>query len=1010
MIKGIVTVTKTNLETGEVQSWEGENTVVKRTVEEVLMNNNGVFDDAKRIAISTDILSPDYKQITLDNVIAIGSTVDVAGRTFVDRVGSIPSYVTYQNRFTPPAAARTFSTIAVCTGTTNNNLSNVTVDIWAYLTFAEPYSQTTTDQFDVTYKLYWDWTEDCVNFSEQFQRETEYLLLDEIGGFDLNDNGIITTLYSDQNPDLYMRSPNLVTIGSEFSATETKRTDLLKIEYDVNVSFPTNRYIGGLGYGRLERIVSGASPYKALGGVAEFPSSSNLSGVFPHNEITDALWEDIGNKPNSNWKPTITEATFQEDLPAIYSLRVSQSGGEGVGAYEVYRTIYSGGNYNSTDETWNLAPNAFIGTQKYPGFDTEDDIPFDERFWYAWKDDLHWVSARGTTVAIWQIYPDFIESQTFDLAALNSVTQINDIATLPDQDKILVATHEGLIEIDTILETTTVLNSDRARAVGVGYSDAIFAVLINGSDVGRLASSLNASWNDAHSFSGTIDYDRVLFIRIDRDSTDYNMGILEWAVHDLDVVGGTYENRNDQAIAKIHWWNNASNYLSTLEIQSKANTNVYYHPCNTFPHNSSFIVEEGVWIYPKYFSSENSSFAIVGGYSEKEIAQLVVHQPTYINPDGTILSGTNRYPHPARFQIGAAIFNQEIRSSTYHSTTQDLHFISKASFALLEKDLSNDVLSVIVAGRNYTTTINGSYDESTHKIYGSGAIDLTVSLSDSTVYQWGHYKGEAQEYESLYTTNDSVYVAQTLALCGNVAKLKRGGFVVAKSPGIASAAQPYAGYHLASGTRFLPVLVSLWGAYSKTALYDYRGWGERYGWDSVGSQWVLDPDQTYGGKPLHTAQEPLIDGLEISWGLADANPAIDLIVDQHYEFSRCSKGIISNGKYLPQNIKFSYVFRPTVELTISETIPASPYQITLPEATSDPLWLTLDDSDESPFNLAIAGYNEPATIIFSGTPQINEVLIQNPLTGVLEFNSADEGKALTGAIVYYQKIHSTEVL
>ncbi len=51
-----------------------------------------------------------------------------------------------------------------------------------------------------------------------------------------------------------------------------------------------------------------------------------------------------------------------------------------------------------------------------------------------------------------------------------------------------------------------------------------------------------------------------------------------------------------------------------------------------------------------------------------------------------------------------------------------------------------------------------------------------------------------------------------------------------------------------------------------------------------------------------------------------------------------------------------------------------------------------------------------ATVITSGTPAANEILIADAPGGILEFNSADEGKTVSGTVLYLKKIHETEVL
>ncbi|ELS01207.1 hypothetical protein Xen7305DRAFT_00009090 [Xenococcus sp. PCC 7305] len=1011
MFKGIVKVEKyvPGDRDRTIESFTVENKITKRTAERLFLDNLAVFTDDLRIAISTDVLSASYERISVDNIIVIGSTVDVSGRVFTEEIGVDPRNVTYQNRFLPPSSPRSFSTIAIVTGTTNNDTASITADTWAYVSFGTPVDQSGVEQIDVTYKVFLDWDSAPVNLPSTFQDALQYLLLDELLPLDYDANLLSTVVYSGSNPDYALRSRAIQ--GSEFLATSNIRTDILKLEYQATVTFPADSYVNGLLHGQLERTGSNLDQFKGLGGFVEiFPTAGTIGSVFSHNETTDAVFDDPGNKANSDWQPVITDVTNEDTiLPSLYSLRVESSGGLGSGAYSIYHTTYLGGDDSIT---WNQEPKFIVATQKYPYFvDDDNDIPYHNKWIYRWTSDRFWVSGNDNVVAIWQIFPEFVIDNSYDLASSNSVTRINDIATDPSNDKIYVATEEGLFEI-VVGGAITQLSSDRAMAVDVGNGGEVFAYLIN-TGVGRLASSLNATWADAHDLTGaTITPENVLFIRCDRDSTDYNLAILELGFVAPDSVAGDFGGHNNEAFAYIHWWNNASNFASTLDLEVRVSTSMYFSRFTLFPFNSSFTVDSGIWVFPKYVTNQNlTQLSSTRGYPRELVRQLEALGTEVVDADGELVF-TSNVALPTRIVVGAAQFNQEIRVSTYTSSGNfTFNQAGFPSYAILDGDISGGTLSVCLGGYHGVYSQNAAYNESSHLRFAGGCFDFSVSTGTPTINGYTAYKGEAiNKYtlSSIFSSSAQQKGSANYALGGNVIKGQKGGILCFNDSSASSGTRELAGGNQFVSTHFHPIAIAAWGAPDKTGMFTYPGWSTRYGWNSGSSQW--EESLVLGGKPLHTASEAAPQGLEIGWQDLDLGSTNDLIIDQHYEFTRCEKGFISDGTYPSATVKWNYYQRPVVLYSLSETIPGAPYQITLAPASSDPLWLTLDGADSSDIKIAIAGYSDNATIIFTGSPAANEVLVSDAVAGILEFNSADETKAVTGTVLYMQKIDSTEVL
>lgn len=1008
MLKGLVTVVRTNLETGESETlYENyPNKVNKRSIEQLVLSNQAVFTDSLRIAISTDVVAASFETITVDNIIAIGDTAGVAGYTYTDTVGNDIRNVIYQNRFLAPATARSFSTVAIATGTTDNNLANVTRDVWAYVAFGSPVSQSTIEQIDISYKVFWDWTSAPINLSSIYQDSIQRVFLNQQPALDYDANAILKTVYSPSNPDYALRFPAIS--GSEFAATLNTRTPELKLEYTAaTVTFPIDSYIRGLAYGNIEVTGSGLDAFKSTAGVFEIGTTATPIGtVFGHNETTEAIFDDAGNKANSDWMPNITEVTPDSSIPSVISLLVDNSGGENVGSYLGFLAPYLGGDGSIT---WNQEPKILVATAKYPYFvATDDDIPYHNKWIYRWASDVQWVSGNDTTIAIWQIFPEFITTNTFDLAASNSVTRINDIATDPTNNKIYAATEEGLLEI-TVGGGIVQLSADRAMAVDVANGGEVFAVLITSGNVGRLASSLNATWADAHSFTGTIAWENVLFIRCDRDSTDYNLAILELAFVAPDSIAGEFGNRNNQAFAHIHWWNNVGNFASTLDLEVRSATSMYFSRFTLFPYSSSFTVDGGIWVFPKWLTNQSLTVSGGRGFPKELVRQIEALGTEIVDATGNLVNTASRVV-PIRLVVGAAQFNQEIRVSTYTSTgsftfNQGLF----PSYAILDPDISGNTLSVVLGGYHGIYSASTTYVETSHLQQAGGCFDFAVNPGAPTVNGYTRYKNEPI---SRYTFTGIGGIADrkssaNYALGGNVVKGVNGGIYCFNDSSVTNTQIEFSGGNEFSSTNYHPITIAAWGPYNKTALHTYKGWGVRYGWNTGTTQW--EASDVLGGKPLHSANETFVRGLSIGWTDLDGGAVNDLIANQHYEATRCSVGFISDGTYPSFSAQWNYFQRPVVLYNLVDTIPGG-NQITLAPASSDPLWLTLDSQDGSRILIQIAGNTGLATIIYSGLPAANEILVSDPVAGTLDFNAADSGKGVTGTVLYLQQIDTTEVL
>ncbi len=991
-----------------------DNIINKRSVERLLLTNASVFDSSRRIAISTDSYPVDYERTQVANIIAIGdpSLAGVSGYTFAEKTETTPRAGTYHNRFLTPSSNRTFNTIALVDGTTNNNTANITANAYAYLTLGATVTQEINEIIDIYYKVYIDWLNSPIILNPNFQDELEYLFLSQItSGLLYQNNNSCIEIQSPNNPDYTLRWR--ATEGDSFSTSYTQRSAYLKREYSGTASFSTDRIWFGITYGRLERNAYNLERYQGTAGVIPIKMPSTLGNVFSHSATANTYFYDGNTLANSSWQPVVTDVENRTNLlPSLYALKVESSGGIGIGTYSIYRTIYSTG--AGTSVTSDMRPHPIVVTSKYPYFDDPDNeagFPYNPKWAYYWTDDTLWVSANEIgEVGIWRIYPQFELVDSWDLTASHSVTKIRDLATDDENQMIYVATMSGLFSINAQSDTITQLSTDNCMAVDVGYSGAVFAVLIDGADVGRLASSLNATWTDAHDTTGaSITWENVVFIRCDRTSTDYNLAILQLGFISPDSVGGTYTNRANQFFAYIYWWNNVGNYAGKIDCQVITSTSTYWQRHTLFPYNSSFVCRDGVWVYPKFVYGSNISSGNIRGYPRQVVKMLEARGATVVNSNQELVY-FGSVTLPLAIQVGAAFFNQEIRSSTYGSGIQVLN---TPSFAILNPDISSGYLRVCLAGYigyySLSTSWNNNYLNST-----GGCYDYSVDPNNPAILDYRGYRNNGVNtfYFTPYSYGSGA--SQLYYMGGNVQRArKNGGLLFFCDSSTTSQDYGFAGGNKFTGTHFNPLMISYWGAYNQYVLFGHeQEFSVRYGWNDVTGEWELDPDEILPGKPLHTATEPIIDGLSLNWNNLNPGDSQDLVIDQWYTFTRVpgQYGFIQDGTYGTASFKFSYYLRPTATYFLNTAIPDTPYQLTLDPVTTDALWLSLDPYDGDVIKLNIDGYSESATILLSGTPTANQVAIASSAAGILEFAPDDFGKLVTGDILYLKKIHPTEIL
>ena len=1067
---GICHIVKTDVRSGEITEEKTvANTICKLAAERLLYSNLPVFDTSCKIALSTSTHPVDFERTQLDNIVAIGnSTLDgVAGYTYYEKTPTDPYQVVYHNQFPIPPATRTIGNICMIpSGTANNNLANITNDIYAYLFLQIPLVQEVNDRLDIFYKVYLDWSSAGSELPGYVQDELSQMFLSvpyklSIG---YRGNAVSTTVISSTNEDPELKSSicsiepyghveagdDSATGGLTFPVTGASNRSLLKIAYNATANFDNvavNQHIFGITYGKITANHSNSKffpfhypygfIYKGVGGAIPLDLGATLSPVYSHDDTATALFRDINTLANSSWKPSITTDGTHQGLPAIYSFNVENSGGLGIGTYSIYKTSYSGRHRSASGLAldWSQAPHPLVMTQKYPGQNADDDdVPFNERWIYPWgTSDCFWVSAANTntTVAIWQFFPELLISQSWDLSA-QGVLEINDLAVDYDNDKIYAATEQGFYEIDTALNSVTQLSSDAAKAVDVGFNDAVFAVLVNGTS-DRLASSLNSSWGDACDFTGApgdLNWNRVIFIRIDPASADYQMGIMEYQVDPKDPL--VLNNYSATWHSRIHWWDNVNNYTSTIEEGfSETNFDIYLHPTFNHPYNSSFIVKDGVWVYPGQISTPNTTYVNFDTRYQAGININFIRKLVASNPNNRIFerdSDTGLYKYYAQpdrlsamplanlFSIRACQYGVKLNGVGIANETK---FQSKfPSFTLLNTDFSGGYLAIAMGGATGHGKLGGEFGTAGHSL-AVGAIEIAASGTNSAVTGFRAYNNDISHGKYWYSAHGATWLEPEFAMFGNIVKLRQGGVACFSASTLSTGLYTsvymrgtyYSELDSAVNITFVsPMFMSTWGAPTISERTD-TDWCQRYGWDSGSGTW--QESDVLPGRPLHDTNEVAIDGLSIDWNDLDPGNSSDLFAGQFYTFLHFpqSTGFANDGNIGSVDFKYSYYLRPVArDVAVSDTVPAAPHQFTLPEAASDNYWLSLDPEEPQKIEIAIAGYGVNATVITSGTPSSNEILIVDAEAGILEFAADDTGKSFAGTYFYCKKLHETEVL
>ena len=777
-------------------------------------------------------------------------------------------------------------------------------------------------------------------------------------------------------------------------------------------------------------------------GYYPYTKTTNLSNVWSHNaDGTNTPMYNVNALANSSWKPIITETTNIDDFPTIYYLKVSSAGGLGTGGeYKLYRDNFGGypGNAYSRplwDALWVASSDGFIHDDK------QEHVLFEDNWVYNWTDgtdSFKFVSGtRRGGIALWELKSQ--SCRQTDKFGISSYAQfqnyIFDLAVDPGNDKIYAATEGGLYEIVVTGAVVTQLSGDRCVAVDVGFSGAVVAVFADGVGGGRLSSSFGATWATALDVTGSsITWENVLAVKIDPDSSDYELMIYQGPVafNTFQEYTATLPYSN---FIRIHWWDNVSNWISTDSYSAEAgpegNTtrDTIWFRNFLLPHNDSISVRNGLWIYP---TKPYPAGAVTEAGAEANrfdnclryvgITMDIGHElaaqnrrlrwsgstsPAW-NGDRGDLTGYDEYPlgMSAEWAFGLHAttpfhtedFDGNISCVWRHkpspgATVYDLHFIVSHHNYIASND------PVDAGQRRVPMIFRLSVDEagtSTLKDYITAeSTRYRLSRRDSQYYAYGHTCTYRQSLDG-----SRVFWFSSPRSGGNIYQnitqfeptLQNGGNILRKQE------------HWDGGIGCFNLVVR-----PETDLAER--WPVAYEW--TGAAWIIDTDNTGPGRPLHTSTETLIDGLSIRWEDLLPGNSQDLVLDQFYNFAKITgdQGVLCETT--APNVSGEYVcyYREIVTGNVGGTVPVG-LTLTVDEAPTgavpDVLWLAMPPDNIGPeFNATINGTPVPVTIN-AGTPPPGEIYLTSNTAGTFAFNAADSGQPLNLNYWYLKKYDVTE--
>ena len=1072
MLKGIVTLKlkewdkKGVLQT--VSSTTEENMMLKK-VYDLLYNFLPVFTNAvtTRICISNESAAGNFNRSGfLNSVYATGDPSAFAANVSYNKYKgellstSNPSTLTYVQRFRAPEVTRTINSIGIATGASliQNSLGSTVNNLLTYLKLATPVVQTASQVLDVTYKVFVDWNNSSFTNVDPFLIK---LREDAFFGYSFNGsdkaflqsnkfstghipaNGFYFIAYS-ENSDLnthpyndfsysgnvsyHLVDPSSLKIYADFSTQTIKQSTPTPYSPNFVGRFLSSFLSGGqypeigssMGRGHLIR--------------QNMSKTSNLSSLTSHSTASTLPVYDAGALASSSWQPLITDSS-NSDFPATYILKVTQSGGLGVGKYKIYKTGWGGwlrGAWKDpiADPFLHLPLAKKINDSLAPA-DNYD--YYNYRWMFKWNSSLGeetFVSYhRSKGVGIYKLTDRSLNLlQFWNLNTINpNITQIYDLAVNFTVNYIYVATNVGLYSILTTNNTVTKLNPDKCLAVNVGNANSVFAVFNPSSGVGRISGSIGADWSTALSI-GTptplINWNNIWRIFIDRDSSSYNMMIIE-GISPKGVV--TIPTVSPSVKFTRRWWNNSSGIVSS-DVSSTVNstsstTSSLVSDLICFPTHNSVLAKNGVWVYPQDIYQHHAGFSTITSYQgiPFDLSEDLLNSGysyysnnrSYYNTaesrqtigTGTTING-NRLLNKVKVAVG---FFAGPASTTIQTNAASVGDWIKPK--LPEEGNNYNVVFSMSEHYGISNTANFIKEE-TSKTSAINSLNTVSSLNLNTASEYSEPQRLGLFYVCLINTNSSPvgtilnypeYGAGALYSIDYRRGFNLGNVITTADKRILIADRQTDNANTGGFRMFSPIRNPTNDLNSNLAK----------AWQWNGTSWIDDSFNNGQGKVLHREVEPLVDGLSIAW--QDLQPASskNLVANQYYIVSRCSApNQVPIDLHTPEPKiywELSLRAKEISSTTLTNLNNNSAYFIKEAKlgTTPDPLfYVTGELGNKNDYSATLNG--ETINVFLSASPNPLSGSVNLSSSGRIRTNSADNGKTLIINYSYRQLLDPTE--
>lgn len=1065
-----------------------EDNVINKRAMNLLIASSVVFDNTRKIAFSVSTSAPNFETQTLSQINSVGVNTVF---TYTDRTNLTEPFITYSGTFNPPPANRTINSIGIVDGAElpNDPTATTARNSYTYLLLNTPITQTTVDIIQVSYKIFISWA-GSDNVPENYRilieryfynntvpvhaqsrfasyvsfNESEYLSY--IASVDTNHGGPLsnsagqTVVLTESNVAAAAIVPAASTLSYGYNL------DWGLLWYRLWVPVISSNYVGAAIskciYGLLQGVQSNNSTFvykdKFFAGSAQMNTARRLSNVFSHSVSATAPMYDVGALANSSWKPTVSEQAIPvNNLPSHYLLKVTQSGGIGVGAYKIYKSSYGGWGGNTFVPRCQLHW-AVDAVSDYM-IETDDTFIWDHRWYYFWShsNESHkFVSFRRKAgVALLSLTHDGLTEEKKYTLANNTVfgSVINDVAVNPSSNLIYVATQTGLYSINTATDSVTQLSSDACAAVCVGLGGAVFAIFRNGTGSGRLASSLSGFATALNLGAAVINWDNIWRIFIDPQSASYDLMFYQGSCpkNTLQYTPGSFSTQPDRY--KIHWYNSTSGFIKTDNIAvtklSAWNTNGYVdHELMVLRCSNCVHVTNGLWIYPggarnlvreaTYLGTTLNNTA--SGFSNLEGKTRGGGVPIDIKNDAAS-TGLGWLSTQFGFASSSPGFGWNAATSTPLVSTAanqlvplgvsgDYVFSAHAGVPFVTKKFDGMITSVHVGKPTPSSTSYTLYFITSSTI---NMADRTTESSTTLMPTFHRAQinelGASTFYE--YVTDQSeLYRTSVENSPRNSGIVNHANIISLPNKQIMFMAPPMfsrRAYLLGDAE---PVATNNWSLFKNLPASKVTGgigfidcvrqpvadmndlWAQAYSWN--GSAWIEDPANTGPGKPIHTTTEALIDGININWTDLAPGSTQNLMAGQYYNFVKCTVP----GSFLVETstpdplVNMDIWLRNVQTNTLSGTIATNnTYVLEAPLGSSpDPNFLMVSPIDGSAYYTAtINGVPANVVVNASTTPPAGTIHVTSPQTGRIYFNAANIGQSFSFTYKWFAKYHPTEV-